>query len=1003
MKKCIFMSSVLAVTLLFTTQKVTAQKTVWKYVTEQQMPRNDDYRTVHPKKYLTYQLDVTALKMQLAKAPMEFTEEAKIHPLILEMPMPDGKMQRFSVVESPMQEPELAAKFPEIKTYSAIGIDDPYAIMKLDWGYIGFHGFILSQDKAPIQIDPYFKNRQDYYITYSIADQQQIPYYEGTAENEQLSDLKQHARKYLFKGHVGKCYGDTLRTYKLAIACTHEYAAAVCRPAAVTQVATHNAIVAAYNRVNGIYESELAIRFTLVANNNLIEFIAAGSSAFTTNGPNATIANRGQRVIDSLIGNANYDIGHTVCTGFSGGVGFFAVVCQTGSKAKGTCGRANPTSDTFSVGYLAHEIGHQFDARHTWNSPDSLCTPGEYSGTSAVEPGSGVTIMSYQGQCGSIDNLENHELNLPNFHAWSLEQITTLSRGTAGTCPNKTLTRNDIPSVNAGADQVVPVSTPFVLTGTATDADPILYSWEEIDPGGTQAHWNAGSAPFFRTFAPVTTGTRYFPKQSDVARGTSTVGEFLPTAPVTLNFRLTVRDRKAGGGAVCSEDITVTFAGAAPFRVTSQTAATNWTGNGVNTAIITWDVAGTNAAPFNCDSVQIYLSTDSGYTFPILIKTARNSGNDTIVIPSIATTRGRIMVRGKGKAFYSINRGNITINVCLKPAVSIRISDTVVCANKKVTFTANGSNITANPVYQWKKNGNNVGGNASSYIDSTLANGDSVWVVVTSNEACKITTGVASNKIKVKVRTVRPIAIACPINATLCVGDTMRFSANPAGGVWSQMGRVTIDPATGFMTGTSAGITTIRYTITDTGCSNTASCNLTVVATLATPTIKYASGTTNTQGSGGLCTNRTFTLVGTPGGGTWSSTGAINVTNAGVVTTTGVTGASSVTYTIGTGNCKASRTISMAVVACASRGISSSNQFNKYTLYPNPARDFANLQMDKLVNGTIAITDLYGKELRRQTINSKLQRLNIEGLSKGMYFVTIATNENKVTEKLLIE
>lgn len=1022
MKKLLFVSSVLFAALLLTHQRANAQQQIWRDITQDQLPQNDEYRTVHPKKFRALELNVSALKKFLSKAPMEFSPEAKSSPVILSIPMPDGEMQRFSVVEYSMQEPALAAKFPEIKTYSGTSLDEARTTIKFDWTYSGFHAIILKPGQYPIQIDPYVKNSTHYYLSYSVLDKPYIPFEEQMDDMEK--NVQQATMQYAAKSKVGVCLGDTLRTYKIAVACTGEYAVKVCQPAAASKPTTHAAIVTSVNRVNAVYQNELAVRFTLVAKNDTIEFLNPTTDPFTGNSNSSTLIGESQTVVNGFIGAGNYDIGHTFSTG-AGGRASLGVVCDNARKARGVTGRANPTSDTFDVGFVAHEIGHQFNANHTWNGQGApSCTAGEYSQPSAVEPGSGVTIMSYQGLCNATNNLEPHILNLPVFHAFSLDEMGNYIKGAGNACPVKTATGNDIPVVDAGQDVAIPVSTPFTLAGTATDNHALVYSWEEMDPGAAQADWNSGSKPFFRSFAPSAGGnTRTFPKP-----GPAVKGETLPGTAQTLTFRLTARDNRAGGGGMCSENITVTIV-AGVFRVTSQAATpTNWTANGVNTATITWDRGTTNNAPISCDSVQIYFSADSGLTFPTFLGNFPNNGTANILIPSVATTKGKVKVKGKGKVFFSLNTGLITINICPTPSVSIKASDTSTCVGKKITFTViSGANLTATPVYQWKKNGNNVGSGGNTYVDSTLANGDSVWVVVTSTAACAIT-GLNSNKIKIKVRTKTLIAITCPIGGgggggpipkaaapLFCPGDTFRVTATPAGGTWASQTNAATVNNTGLVTVVNGGTATITYTINDSACgSNTATCVVPVQNKPNVPSIGYASGTTNPQtGAGGgnnFCNGKTFTLVGTPSGGTWSSsnTAVFTVTSGGLVTTVG-TGTATLTYKVGTGNCSNQRSITGTVVTCASRGVNiqagnSKNGLETFTVYPNPASSFVNVYADKLSGeGTVTITDLYGKQLKQQKLASGNNRIDFAGLTKGYYLISITTANEKRTEKLIVE
>lgn len=91
-----------------------------------------------------FTLNRSALEQALVAAPLEFTAAARQVALVIALPAPDGKFQRFTVVESPVMEPGLAAKHPDIKTYSGSGIDDPAANIRFDFTPLGFHASVRS-------------------------------------------------------------------------------------------------------------------------------------------------------------------------------------------------------------------------------------------------------------------------------------------------------------------------------------------------------------------------------------------------------------------------------------------------------------------------------------------------------------------------------------------------------------------------------------------------------------------------------------------------------------------------------------------------------------------------------------------------------------------------------------------------------------------------------------------------------------------------------------------
>ena len=94
---------------------------------------------------------------------------------ILTLPAPDGSMQRFEVTESPIMEPGLAARHPEIKTYSGRGIDDPAATIRADQTPLGFHASVRAPGGA-WYVDPYYRLDDSVYITYYGRDVSHDPH-----------------------------------------------------------------------------------------------------------------------------------------------------------------------------------------------------------------------------------------------------------------------------------------------------------------------------------------------------------------------------------------------------------------------------------------------------------------------------------------------------------------------------------------------------------------------------------------------------------------------------------------------------------------------------------------------------------------------------------------------------------------------------------------------------------------------------------------------------------
>jgi hypothetical protein len=620
-----------------------------------------------PRRFRTLEVDVQALRDLLGRAPAERSGDRAGDPGALELalPYPDGTDRLFRIEESPILEPALAAKFPEIHTFVAQGIDDPTATARLSLTSLGFHAMVLSA-AGTVYIDPYHKGDARYAVSYFKADAVRAagaPFH-CDVKGEDPEDAKaEPARREPRESAISlpaTASGTQLRTYRLALAATGEYSTAVCAPNPAAVDCALNAMVVSMNRVDGIYEREVAIRMVLIGNDDLVVYTNGATDPYTNNN-GGTMLGQNQTNLNSVIGSANYDIGHVFSTG-GGGIAQLAVPC-TSAKAQGVTGSGNPTGDGFDVDYVAHEMGHQFGADHTFNGTTLSCGGGNRSSSAAYEPGSGTTIMAYAGICGAED-LQPHSDD--TFHTKSFDQIVAFSTGVTGrSCAVTTATGNTAPLVSAGAAWTIPKQTPFTLTGSATDADgdALTYLWEEFDLG-TASPPNtdvAAARPIFRTFVPLTLPSRTFPRLADILSNVPTLGESMSTRNRTMTFRLTARDNRTGGGGVNYASTTVTVnAAAGPFAITQPTTALSWAGNSLQT--VTWNVAGTSAAPVACANVEIDLSTDGGATFPtVLLASTPNDGSEPVTVPETPTAQARIRVACVGNVFFDISHANFTI------------------------------------------------------------------------------------------------------------------------------------------------------------------------------------------------------------------------------------------------------------------------------------------------------------------------------------------------------
>ncbi len=624
-------------------------------------------------------LDVRAMRDVLAGAPLEDTRRAQTDPLVIALPDPDGHWQRFKVVEYSVMEPALAAAHPEIRTYRGEGIDDPFATIRCSLTPVGFQAQVrTSGDTGPYSgmwhIDAYSRGDTSLHMSYRHAD--------GPKRDRSFNCLTVDNGPAVQAApfQPRSVTGPTRRQYRLALALTGETTVWAGGAAAGLTLATNIT-----NQLNGIYEVELTVRFVLVANETAIVYTDSATDPFTSPNNASTTNSNLQTALDSVIGSANYDVGHVIHyttagnNGLAGGIG---TICAS-TKGAGYSGYSNPNDPYFVIDYVSHELGHQFGGHHT----QSNC--GGSAGDSAVylvEAGSGTTIMSYAGICGASYNVQAH--NDPYFNGTDINQINTYLSGTS--CAATTATGNNAPTIGALTAYAIPSKTPFTLTASATDpdGDPITYCWEQQDGASVQPlGTDPGSGPIDRSRPGTASPSRTVPQLSTILANTTDTWELLPqVARTTMNWRVTVRDNRSGGGGVNQATTTLQIAGTGPFQITSLNTAGTYSGP----QTLTWALGGSNVAPVSCANVKISLSTDGGNTFPtVLAASTPNTGTANIVLPNINTTTARIKVEAVGNIFFDISNANFTIVPSI-PAVNFAFGGSVVLADTVGNGNANG-------------------------------------------------------------------------------------------------------------------------------------------------------------------------------------------------------------------------------------------------------------------------------------------------------------------------
>ena len=862
---------------------------------------------IQASQYKVFQMDIESLKSQLIGIshiddPTGFIAQVSL-------PHPDGNFHSYVAKENATMHKELAAKFPEIKAYNAVGINNN-ATVKWDITQHGFHAMIMIPGESSIYIDPLIKGNTDYYIVYHKSDFMTNKLMEcGVITSSEKSNSAGGPKS------LSAC---DLRTYRLALAATGEYTAFH----GGTVAGALAAQVTSMNRVNGLYETDLGISMTIIANNNLIIFTNAGTDPYTNNS-GGVMLNENQNEIDATIGSANYDIGHVFSTG-GGGIAQLFSPCSS-NKARGVTGSGNPVGDPFDIDYVAHEMGHQFGANHTQNNNCNR------NGATAMEPGSASTIMGYAGICAP--NVQNNSDD--HFHGISMQEIDAFitNAGSGGSCPVITPLANTAPSITGtnGSGITLPVSTPFALTAIATDpnANTLTYCWEQMDNNVATMPPVASSTsgPNFRSNSPSTSPTRYFPNLADLAAGISPTWEVIPSVTRNMDFRVSVRDNAVGGGCTDNSDITVSFDGnSGPFIVTYP-SATGISWAALTTETVTWDVANTDVAPVACANVDILLSTDGGLTYPTVLATnVPNDGTELISVPNVATTTARIMVVCSNGTFFDISDNDFTITMATFDYTLATTPATIsICQPNDAVYTIDiGSVGGYNDPVTLSVTGIPAGATANFSVNPVTPVGQSILTI--SNTGAAIpgtypltitgvsTSGTKTNNVTLIISSGNPTAVAqlTPADAATGVSVPTTFTWTTASGagvtyeidIATDLGFTAIvDQATGLVpatynstvllsnttyywrvrsvTGCGSASWSSAFSFTTSTCTTTPSTNIPVaISATGSPTIT----STITIPTGGIIND--VNVLNLTGQHTWISDLTITLTSPGATTVT---------------------------------------------------------------------------------------------------------------------
>jgi len=624
--------------------------------------------------------------------------------IAIALPLPNGELVNFNLTPVSVMADELAIKYPNIRTFIGTSVNNPNNTGRFDITPNGFHGMFYYNgervfvepeniyvqeemglpsekisrifDNSTNKYKSYFSqsNRLTSKLTHKLLQPKKIPKQFSSLANSKVNKDSQTTNNSATES--------AMKTYRIAISAAAEYT----EFNGGTVDSAMAEIITLVNRLNQVYQRDLSIKLELVGNNDLLVFTDASSDPFDNTSDDGEI---NTSVIDGVIGSANYDIGHVVNTD-GGGLAVLGGVCHSLYKGDGVTGSPSPINDAFYIDYVAHEIGHQFGAEHTFNGTAGACS-GNRVPDSAYEVGSGSTIMAYAGICDDQDLQFNSDAF---FHGRSIDQINEyIQNDTGSTCGTVTGQTNNTAVVDAGLDYTIPARTPFKLSGGAGDLDSanLTYSWQQFDLGNESSSLaqqiDDGNRPLFRAFLPSSEATRYFPQLSDVLNNTTSIGESLATTNRELNFRLMVFDNE-GGVSFDEVKLDVVDTGE-PFYIFSPMLDDVWTASSNN---LSWQVAETNNAPINCATVDALLSKDGGENFDITLASGVvNNGSNDISIDSfcadeINTLQARIKLVCANNIFFAINDGTFSIDKALSS------SDIAITSQQTLVLTQ-GDNI----------------------------------------------------------------------------------------------------------------------------------------------------------------------------------------------------------------------------------------------------------------------------------------------------------------------
>lgn len=790
------MKYLITLCLLSLISMTASSQTIWRSIEEiDSYKKADKMRTIVPDKFGLYEINYTQMVKHLSKASNENIEKTNLKTVEFSLPLPEGGIISMTFVESPNMSPVLSSKFPDIKSYRGYNPNNPSEHARIDFGPMGFHAAIVTR-KGTVYIDPYYTFPDDMCMSYYVKDHHvdQSQYVNGCGYNHYNDEIKKEEALYVNPSNTStpkKSMPVIKRTYRMALACTGRWGSIWGTPENV--MSRFNTGV---NRFNIIFENEVGIHFELIDDNDKLIFFT-DSDPYSEPSLGRVTLGENTSVINNEVGSGSYDIGHvftTFCTDGVAGIAFGGSVCR-GNKGGGVSCVGTSDVSNFIIQTGAHEVGHQFSGGHSWDNCPGNET--QRAAEVAFEPGSGSTILSYSGLCGS-NNVQGP--NDDYFHVGNINQFYDFVE--ASSCGLIEVSDNNSPDlfVDIPEGLTIPISTPFELDGRAVDpdGDMMTYNWEQMNRNSIPSQLGSPTlnAPSFRSFPPGTNTKRTFPRIGNILAGIGNPREVLPTYSRDLNFRFTVRDNHPGVGVTVWEEVEFKASDTAgPFVITNPRQITFVEVN--ESLSVEWDVANTDNDIINCQTVDIFLSTDGGSTFDIqLADDVPNDGSHTVTIPNNLTNSGRIKVKASNNIFFNIGRGEVIIrapaapgfyidlaendfNVCLPENVSVEIQGTTFQSFSNDVTLDLISGLPDNASFEFTNNPMTPDGNSMLNINLSDVTESGVYDIVIEATSPDATTITQSLQLEVTGTDMSDLLLQSPVSGLEALSGTPKFE-------WSQ-------------------------------------------------------------------------------------------------------------------------------------------------------------------------------------------------------------------------